>query len=227
MKYLLSIVILFTFLFSKSVLAEDLKTSGNITILSEYWLQGYQKSDSPFILLRGTVSYGQITGYVESRQSIAGKPEDTHMVGVVDYNINKNILVGYKSYTLQKLNEKQLTDLHIIMKSGAWNLYVYEFITSPIYGTLAKRYDNATYSSLSYTFKPIANTSVKFLTGFGNKAHLKCDQKGFSLVNTEIVVSTKVQENISIINMLTYNPYESDTFSFKKLNYIIGTNIDL
>lgn len=227
MKKLIYIFVALLSLVSSVAKAEDLRTSGKLTFWSQYWIQGYAKSTEPFTTIRGTAGYGPIEGYIESRQSISGNSQDSYMVGVIDYKFNKNFSIGYKSYNLQQLDGKQCTDIHYVARCGNWTSYTYMFLTSPMYGPLAKRFDNSVYTSISYSFKPVENTKVKLSTGFGNKANLHSDQSGLSMVNNDILVETKISNGVNLINMVTYNPYESGSFSFDKMTYIAGLSIEL
>lgn len=202
--------------------AAELKTSASLTVWSEYFLQGYARSADPFSILMGRAKYGNITTTIESKQSIVGTTKDNYITGVVDYNISPNFLVGVKSYTLQNVSMKQMTDMHFISKYGPISCYTYMFTAGP-----TTRFNHAIYSEWGYTVKPFTDTSVKLSLGFGNKAHLRSNQEGFSLVNTQITAIQKVNSKVSLMGMAVYNPYQNDGFDINNLKYAIGTTIIL
>jgi hypothetical protein len=207
-------------LFATNLNAAELKTSASLTVWSEYFLQGYPRSEDPFSILMGRVKCGNVTTTVESKQSIVGTTKDNYITGVVDYNISKNFLIGVKSYTLQDISSKQMTDIHFIGRYGKVSCFTYMFTEGP-----TPRFNHAIYSEWGYTVNPFADTSVKLSLGFGNKAHLRSNQEGFSLVNTQVIATQKLTDKISIMGMAVYNPYKNKGFDVNGVNYAIGTAI--
>lgn len=202
--------------------AAELKTDGELTVWSKYLLQGYARSKDPFSILKGRVSYGHVSAIVESKQSIVGTSKDNYITGVLDYIFFDGLRVGVKSYSLQDVTSKQMTDVHFVANYGSVSCYTYMFTAGP-----KVNFNRAVYSEFGYTTKPFDKTFVKFSLGFGNRAHLKTNQDGFSLVNTQITATQVVSDKISLVGSMVYNPYENDNFKLNEIQYATGVSIKL